>query len=80
MTEKRFEYLGLGEYWDNQEDNELESKEVTELLNALNDENNQLHQRITLLIEKYLNNMTEDPSTLNHYFNMFIRDLKELEE
>ena len=49
MTAERFEYLGLGEYWDNQEDNELESKEVTELLNALNDENEQLKNKIDVL-------------------------------
>lgn len=31
------------------------------------------------LIQKYRNAMTEEPSTVNHYCNMFIRDLQQLQ-
>jgi len=78
MTAKRFECLGFGEYWDNQEDYGLEPKEVTELLNSLNDENEQL---------KYQNEMLSDEleqckAVINKEWSKYLKkkEKEELEE
>ena len=51
MTAKRFEYI-IGEFWDNVSDKPLSFSEIEKKINALNDENEQLKNRLDKVLKE----------------------------